>query len=95
MENNYMSMEYGCTYNVITCGGYRTNVQLYPTGVGTYKAIQCRAYWSVVDQKKDLVWIPKSQIVGIKKNDDGTFDIDLSEWYVSNVLKAKIILDLE
>jgi hypothetical protein len=49
----------------------------------------------VVDQKKDLVWIPKSQIVGIKKNDDGTFDIDLSEWYVSNVLKAKIILDLE
>lgn len=77
----------------VTVHGFRTNVQLYPTGISTSKAIQCTAYWSVINQKKHTIWIPKSQIEEITTNNDGTFDIDITEWYVSNVLKASVLLD--
>lgn len=46
----------------------KTNIEVYPTGYETPKAIQCDIYRTGSNPLKDRIWIPKSQIESFEED---------------------------
>ena len=70
----------------ITVHGLRTNKKAYLTSVSTPKAYLVSVYTLGEYKEVEELWLPKSQVEIDKKADT----IDVSQWCLSSVLKAKV-----